>query len=199
MQRWRQAGFSLLEVMIAVAILSGALTGLAVVLSRAVRAANHARLMTTATFLCRAKLGELEDKFVSEGFTDEAGMAEKHGDFKDPPYKDPSFARYQWAYTVEQIHLPNATDMQAAATKLLEARQQIGSGSTSSTSSTSSQGSNVNVSSGLGNMLGPVKEMLEQGIRRVTVRVLWDEPGAPEQKVEVVTFYTDMRRIPVIQ
>ena len=39
--------------------------------------------------------------------------------------------------------------------------------------------------------------MLEQGIRRVSVRVLWDEPGLPNQMVEVVTFYTDMRRIPV--
>ena len=55
----------------------------------------------------------------------------------------------------------------------------------------------LSLTSGMGGLLGPVKEMLEQGIRRVTVRVWWDEPALPDQKVEVVTFYTDMRRIPV--
>jgi len=200
MSRRRERGFSLLEVVVAMAILSGALTGLTLTLGRAVRAANHARLMTTATFLCRAKLGEIEDQFVTDGFTDEAGLSEKHGDFKDGLYKDPTFTRYQWSYTVEKIRLPNASDIQAAAGKLIEQRQQLSGGAGSSTSSSSSSsGAGANLSSGLGNMLGPVKEMLEQGIRRVTVRVFWDEPGAPEQKVEVVTFYTDMRRIPVTQ
>jgi hypothetical protein len=47
-------------------------------------------------------------------------------------------------------------------------------------------------------MIGPVKEMLEQGIRRVTVRISWEEPGMGPQKVEVVTFYTDMRRVPAM-
>jgi hypothetical protein len=47
-------------------------------------------------------------------------------------------------------------------------------------------------------MMQPVKQMLEEGIRRVTVRVNWDEPGLPNQQVEVVTFYTDMRRIPLV-
>jgi len=46
-------------------------------------------------------------------------------------------------------------------------------------------------------MLGPVKEMLEQGIRRVTVKVLWDEPGLPDQQVEVVAFFTDVRKAPL--
>src|SRR4051812_42325449 len=93
------AGVFLLEGMIAMAILSGALTGLTLILGRAVRASNHARLMTTATFLCRAKIAEWENNFITEGFTDEAGLLEKHGDFKDPPYKDPSFLRYQWSVT----------------------------------------------------------------------------------------------------
>jgi prepilin-type N-terminal cleavage/methylation domain-containing protein len=134
-RRSYQAGFSLLEVVIAMAILSGALTGLTLTLTRALRSANHARLMTTATFLCRAKLGEIEDQFITDGFTDEAGLLEKHGEFKDAPYKEPSFARYQWSYTVEKIKLPNTADIQAAATKLLQDNQQIGASSSSSSSS----------------------------------------------------------------
>lgn len=194
-----RAGFSLLEVMIAMAILSGALTGLTLTLGRAVRAANHARLMTTATFLCRAKLVELEDKFIIDGFTDEVGSAEKHGDFKEGPYKDDAFKRYQWTTMTEKIRLPNAQDMQAAATKLIQDRQQAGSGSSSTPAapSSSSTAAGGGLGSSMGSMLGPVKEMLEQGIRRVTVRVSWDEPGAPDQRVEVVAFYTDMRRLSI--
>lgn len=196
----RRAGFSLLEVMIAMAILSGALTGLTLTLGRAVRAANHARLMTTATFLCRAKLVELEDKFVVDGFTDEAGSAEKHGDFKEGPYKDDAFKRYQWTTLIEKIRLPNAQDMQAAATKLIQDRQQAGSGSGSTPAAPSPSGgtdAGGGLGSSMGSMLGPVKEMLEQGIRRVTVRISWDEPGALDQRVEVVAFYTDMRRLSI--
>jgi hypothetical protein len=39
--------------------------------------------------------------------------------------------------------------------------------------------------------------MLEQGIRKVTVRVKWDEPGLPDQQVEVVAFFTDVRKAPL--
>jgi len=41
--------------------------------------------------------------------------------------------------------------------------------------------------------------MLEQGIRRVTVRVMWNEPGVGQQKVELVAYYTDMRRLPMVR
>lgn len=196
-----ERGFSLLEVMVAVAILSIALSGLTVTLSRAVRAANHARLMTTATFLCRQKLVETEDKFVVDGFTDEAGIKEETGDFKDQIYQNANYGRYTWSRTIERIRLPAAADMQSAATKLLQDRQQIAGGDSSSTPPPSSPGGGgaSSLTGGLGNMLGPVKEMLEQGIRRVTVRVMWYEPGPGDQRVEVVSFYTDMRRIPVTQ
>ncbi len=196
----RERGFSLLEVMVAVAILSIALSGLTMTLSRAVRAANHARLMTTATFLCRQKLVETEDKFIVDGFTDEAGIKEESGDFKEQIYQNANLGKYTWSRTIERVRLPAAADMQQAATKMLQDRQQIGGGSSAPTPPGGAGGSSAtSLSGGLGNMLGPVKEMLEQGIRRVTVRVMWFEPGAGDQRVEVVSFYTDMRRIPVTQ
>lgn len=192
-----ERGFTLVEVMLAMAILAGVLTGLTLTVTRAVRVANHARLMTTATFLCRQKLVELEDKFIVEGFTDEAGTKEEHGE-----YKEDEFKRYAWSRTVERIHLPEVSDIQAAATKLIQDKQQIGSsgaaGAASSAASSAAGGAGANLGSNIGGMIGPVKEMLEQGIRRVTVRISWDEAGMGEQKVEVVTFYTDMRRVPAM-
>ena len=185
-----QAGFTLVEVMLAMAILAGVLTGLTLTVTRAVRVASHARYMTTATFLCRQKLVELEDKFIVEGFTDEAGIKEEHGD-----YKEDEFRRYSWSRTIERIRLPEASDIQSAATRLLQDKQQI-AGKALGGGSSPQSGSGPNLGSNIGGMIGPVKEMLEQGIRRVTVRILWEEPGLGEQKVEVVTFYTDMRRVP---
>lgn len=194
--RQRQRGFTLLEVMIAMTILAGALTGLSIAIVRGVRASNHARLMTTATLLCRQQLVELEDGFIVDGFTDDSGIKEDKGEFEPIEYK-----RYHWTRTIEKIRLPSTDEMQSAATKLLQDKQQIGSSSSgsSSSSSSSASGSGANLSGQMGGFLGPVKDMLEQGIRRVTMRVIWDEPGLPNQSVEVVAFYTDMRRIPLPQ
>ena len=89
--------------------------------------------------------------------------------------------------------------MQSAATKLLQDKQKIGSSGSSGSSSSSSSSSSSNLSSSMGGFLGPVKEMLEQGIRRVTVRVKWHEAGVGDQQVELVAFYTDMRRLPLVR
>jgi general secretion pathway protein I len=186
----RAAGFTLLEVMIAMAILAVALTGLTLALARSVRASQHARFMTQATFLARKLLVEQENDFITEGFKDDVAVKEEKGEFEDK-----AFQRFRWTRTTEKIRLPSADQIQAAATKLLQDKQSEAGQGKSSSSSGSSQGGNL--TSGMGGLLGPVKEMLEQGIRRVTVRVWWDEPALPDQKVEVVTFYTDMRRIPV--
>lgn len=189
--RRQQAGFTLLEVMIAMAILAVSLTALTLALTRSMRASQHARMMTQATFLCRKLLVEQENDFITEGFKDDVAVKEEKGEFEDK-----AFSRFRWTRTTEKIRLPSADQIQSAATKMLQDKQSA-AGSSTSGSAASKGGSGGNLTSGMGGLLGPVKEMLEQGIRRVTVRVWWDEPTMPEQKVEVVTFYTDMRRIPV--
>ena len=57
MKRPKSAGFTLLEVVIAMAILSSALVGLYMTTGRAIRISMHAKAMTQATFLCRQKNG----------------------------------------------------------------------------------------------------------------------------------------------
>lgn len=195
MKRMQGRGFSLLEVMVALAILAGALTAISVSIGLSVRSSTHARLISQATFLCRQRLVELEDGFVVNGFTDDAGGKEESGAFDDPGLK-----RFRWAYRIERVRLPNTDELQSAATRLLQDRQQIGAGSSGSSSGSSSGGSNAGMNTGMmGGLLGPVKDTLEQGIRKVTVQVLWNEPGHPEQSVQVVAFYTDMRRMPFLQ
>jgi len=195
MRRTRTAGFTLLEVMIAVAILAVSLMALSLTMIRSIRASQHARLMTQATFLCRLKFGDLEDGFVVNGFTDDSGIVENKGDFDDPLFKN-----FRWSYSIQKIELPAADKIQSAATKLLQDKQKVGESASEAVGgprSSSNSSASGGMAGGMGSFLGPVKQMLEQGIRRVTMRVLWNEPGLPDQKVEVVTFYTDMRRIPL--
>lgn len=81
--RRRGAGFTLLEVMVALAILSMGLMALSDVVGGALR--NHVRAsqLDVATLLARGKMAELEDRFELKGFSDfdqqEEGTFEKEG------------------------------------------------------------------------------------------------------------------------
>ncbi len=190
MRSRKSAGFTLLEVMIAMAILSVSLVGMYLTTGRAIRISIHARAMTQATFLCRQKMAEIQNEFVAEGFKDEAGAKEDRGEFQDPAFK-----QFRYVTIIDKIKLPATDQLQSAATKLLQDKQTAAWKDKAAPSPSSSSGGNM--ASGMSGLLGPVKDMLEQGIRRVTVRVIWDEPGLPDQKVEVVAFFTDVRKAPV--
>jgi general secretion pathway protein I len=64
----RRRGFTLLEVMVALAILAGALLAISDVVSGALRNHVRARHLEVATLLARGKLAELEDHYEAEGF-----------------------------------------------------------------------------------------------------------------------------------
>jgi hypothetical protein len=60
-----------------------------------------------------------------------------------------------------------------------------------------SGGSNSLLSSGAGalaSQFGIIKDVLEQAIRRVTIKIAWTE-GRTGQEVELVAYYTDVRRV----
>src|SRR5262245_39247254 len=64
------AGFSLLEVMVAVAILGLGLTAILSAQAGSFSAATHARSLSLATGLARCKMLELEQKLVKDGFAE---------------------------------------------------------------------------------------------------------------------------------
>ena len=61
------SGFSLLEVMISIAILAIALVTLTRTVTGDVRATQHSRMMTAATFLARTKISSLEQNILEVG------------------------------------------------------------------------------------------------------------------------------------
>ena len=170
-------GFTLLEVMAAVAILSLTLTVILGVISNNVRATTHARLLTTATFLARGKIVSLEDTLIEKGFQD-------LDEVDDGNFADDGFREFGWTTAIEKIQLP--TDMaktaQQAAGNLSQKKDPM-------------QALTGMIGGLMGMFIEPVRVGLEESVRRVTLRVFWNERGRPEQSVEVVTYMTDPAKL----
>jgi type II secretion system protein I len=177
-RRLKAAGFTLLEVMVALAILSMTLVVLLRIVTNNVRATNHAKMTTTATFLARAKMVEVEDLVLDNGFSEEDES--ESGNFKD--MGSPAF---RWEYVIERIDLP--TDM--AQKTQAQAQDQ----------SQNAKDPMSMMSGFLGGMMSsfiePVRIGLQESVRKVTVRVLWDENGRPNQSMEVVQYLTDPAKL----
>lgn len=176
-------GFSLLEVMVAIAIMALSLVVIVRITSMNVRAAAHARMITTATFLARSKLAAVEDDIISLGFTD--SDEENAGDFSDEGQRN-----FRWESLVERVELPTdvaAQAQEAASDKTMEAQT----------------GPSANPMAAMAGMMGgfmstliePVRVGLQESVRRVTVKVMWDEVGRDEQSFEVVTYMTDPSKL----
>jgi general secretion pathway protein I len=65
-----RSGFTLLEVMVALAVLAGALMALADLSGSALRNFGYSRDLSVATLLARGKMAEIEEKYEDSGFTD---------------------------------------------------------------------------------------------------------------------------------
>ena len=185
-------GFTLLEVMIAVAILAGALTALIRSVSQALAAENHAKLMTVANFLARERLVELEDELQEKGFTDDSFAKETSGEFSEQ-----GFQRFRWTTVIDKIELPNTDQVQSLMSKGMEGSlaNLPGAPQTGAATGAGSGSGLLGGSAGLlASQFGIIKEVLEQAIRRARVRVVWRE-GKREQNVEVVEYLTDPRRV----
>jgi prepilin-type N-terminal cleavage/methylation domain-containing protein len=182
-------GFTLLEMMIAMAILAGSLVWLVVGMSRNVKAENHAKLMTTATFLARGKMSAFEDELYEKGF----GEFEKE---QTGTFEDKGFQRFGWHIVVDKVELPNTDQVQTMMTNMQQARQQLDptAAQQQQNSSTSSANPMASGATAMSSQFGIIKDVLEQGIRRVTVTVSWYE-GRTVKDVSVVTYFTDPRKV----
>jgi general secretion pathway protein I len=177
--RRREGGFTLLEVMVALAILALALTTLVNIVTSNVRAAAHARATTIATFLARGKMVAFEDVVLEKGFQ-ELDETSK-GDFDEFGYPT-----YTWECLVEKVELPTEASQMA----------QKAAGDKSKSSDPSQMLSGV-MGGLLSGFIEPIRVGLQESVRRVTVKVSWDEPGRPNQTMEVVTYLTDPAKLDV--
>lgn len=102
-QRKQSAGFSLLEVLVAVIILSGALVMLSSSWSGSLMAFRKSQTLTTIAYLLKRKMTELEVKYRPD-----SGLIppeEEEGNFGDT-YKD-----YRWEMKSKQLEFPDLSSV----------------------------------------------------------------------------------------
>ena len=174
------SGFTLLEVMIAVAILSLTLVTLLSVVTGNIRATHHASLTTTATFLARGKMVDLEDQVLENGFSTDDESAE--GTFKEQDHPE-----FRWDSIIERVELPADAAMKQRDESMDKMKD------------TDNANPMSMISGFLGGMMSsfiePVRLGLQEAVRRVTLHVSWDETGRPNQQIEVVQYLADPSKL----
>jgi prepilin-type N-terminal cleavage/methylation domain-containing protein len=175
--RRRSGGFSLLEVMVSLAILGMSLVIVSRIVTGNVRATNHARMTTAATFLARTRISMMEQSLEEYGFAEMDG--EDTGDFTQE-----GFPNFRWYTNVERIELPADTTQKA---------QQASS--SKMTSNNPMEMLSGFMGGFMSTLMDPIRLGLQESVRKITVRVKWNEAGKPEQSIDVVLFLTDPSRL----
>jgi general secretion pathway protein I len=178
--RGARAGFTLLEVMIAVAILSMTLVVLLEIVTSNLRATHHAKLTTAATLLARAKMIDLEDQILDTGFSNTDETA-------DGTFKEQGHPELGWDSAIERVELP---------TDAIQKQKDEAHDKAEDSDSTNPMSM---ISGFIGGMMGsfiePIRLGLQESVRRVTVHVTWSESGRPDQSIEVVQYLTDPSKL----
>jgi general secretion pathway protein I len=212
----KQKGFTLLEVMVALAILGFALAVLIKSTANNINAAEQSHMMGIATDLARGKMYDIEEKLLKEGFTD---TDQSQTDFK--PFDDEGWPNIYYSYKVEQVELPDFDQLQAMAQGKAAAMGSAGSagfgvGSALGSGFGSGFGSDMlggfqnSMLGGMLNMFGGgtsgvtgaqagsliqtqysmFQQILKVSVRKVTLTVQWKVMGN-DNSMKVVCFFTD--------
>jgi general secretion pathway protein I len=200
-------GFTLLEVLVAIAILG---LGLTMILSSQVglfAGASRGEHFTIATNLARCKMSEVEVELLKKGYpvTDEKDEGSCCGEDGEPGYT--------CSWKIERIELPEAAEMSldggtdsadpsqgpfAALEKLGmmgESKPGANAGPPPTLQNIAETVGESSMSSGLGPMVMGIvypslKPMLEASIRKLTVQVEWKE-GSKKREFAVTQYVTD--------
>jgi general secretion pathway protein I len=200
----RRRGFTLLEVLVAIAIVG---LGLSVILSSQVglfSSAEHAHHLSLATGLARCKMNEVELKLLRDGYpitdlTEEGECCEEE-----------SQSTYTCEWKVERIELPEIQEAMTVDGAPAGSASPVSSAPSlmdklSSLQTGAADGGVDGLSGMLGDASGDLsgiapmvmgmvyptlKPMLEASIRRVTVAVRWRE-GRRDKDFTIVQFVTD--------
>lgn len=168
------AGFTLLEVLIAVAILAVALTSLLGSQINSMQATRYARDITSAALLADYQLIELEFQSRDDGWVN--SDVEVEGDFSDQGWPEVSYR-----CTIHFIELPEYNDLIDAKEESDEAAGQDDDGVVDA---------GEQAFGALGIFWTIIKEAIENSVRRVECTVYW-KTGKIDHEYSIETFWTD--------
>ena len=187
-EREGQGGFTLLEVMISLAILG---MGLAMLLSATaanVQLAKRAKVLGVATNLARGKMYDLEEELLQEGC--QLVNQELDGDFSDEGHRE-----IKWEALIEKIELPGLADAQGAVENATGGDGAGGGGAFGGAFGGGGAGGEAGSTSALGaaalgSQFETIATILEQAMRKVTLKVKW-KVGDSDEEMTVVAYFTD--------
>ena len=179
-----ERAFTLLEVMVAMAILAASLAALLQSQTQSVQNSNRSRMTTTATLLARARMGELEHELYEDGFSDIG--AESSGDFSDE-----GFPNFRWEWKVETVELPTVSEAQEAASGGGEATGELPA-APGAAALAGSGSEALDPASAM--MFELIRGVIEASVRRGTFTIFWKE-RATEQSFVVQAYFTDPTRV----
>lgn len=200
--RGLRAGFTLLEVMVALSILALALTAIAGVSASAFESSNYGRRLTVATLLARSKIIDVEEELRKDGFGDDE--KEFDGDFEKegfPSFKWKAVCRpvevdvYQllsglFGGEVDPEALPDQIQGFLGAMKGEGPDELVDSVAGSDLAKVLGGG-------GLELILKQVGDTLSKSIREITLEITWNEGEKFEESVKFVQYVTTTGRLAV--
>jgi prepilin-type N-terminal cleavage/methylation domain-containing protein len=174
-------GFTLLEVLVAVAILAVSLSSLLGSQMDAMRATRYARGLTAAGFLAEWRIVQLEYETRKQGWVQNDYDVE--GDFTEQGWPD-----IDYTCLVDFIEIPEYSELQQAKN---DAEQQAmdKAGSMQDAMTAGDEAFNM-----LGMVWPILQAAIENSIRRVSCTVYWTD-GKTEHEYTVYTFWTDIKAL----
>jgi prepilin-type N-terminal cleavage/methylation domain-containing protein len=200
-RRDSQAGFTLVETMIALAILAIGLGMLLRSTASNIFAAQRAQMMTAAINLTRGKMYDIEETLLVDGF-------QEMDQTEEGTFSEEGWPQIEWKAEIVKIELPDMTTLQGmtgeagaegaeSATGAPAAGGLLGGmlGGVGGTDPNSAAGAGI-----MGTYYTMISDILKDAIRKVTLTVTWDIAGDTETMV-VTCYFTDPsaigRKIPL--
>jgi general secretion pathway protein I len=215
----RARGFTLLEVMLGLALLGLGLTVLIKSAAGSIFSAQQAHMMGVVTDLARGKMYDIEEGLLKDGFSD----TEQHEDNKT--FEEEGWPAVHYSYKVEEVELPGWEQLQALSQAHAAGSGSAGSGSAGSGGFGGSDKGPLDSEGGfqnsaLGGMLSQFggfgggagggsgnidaaqggafvqaqytmfQQILKVSIRKVSLTVTWQVMGS-DRDMKVVAFFTD--------
>ncbi|KYG08359.1 general secretion pathway protein GspI [Sorangium cellulosum] len=202
----RARGFTLLEIMVAVAILGLGLTAILSAQAGAFSAAAHARNISLANGLARCKMTEIEERLARDGLPmldeadngpccegDESTSIKCSWRIEKPEMPEPKYGDLDLDTNLEglgQLTKPAESSGSAAPSGSLDDLAQSLVGAPGGAEGGESAGGIAGLLQPFIDMLAPtLQPIFEASARRVTVRLTWQQ-GSQEHALELVQWVT---------
>ena len=167
----RSKGFSLIEVLAAVTILSGVLFSLARIISASYIYTSKIRNIYLGTELARLKLHDVEEIIREDGLPETE--IEEEGEFEQSEYKD-----FRWKYSIKRVFIP-LPDF--------------------STSGDGTNTREEEAAGMLSLAKGNIEDFFKERIRKLTLTVLWNKGDRESERVVFTIFLTTTGSVKTFQ